>query len=356
MERIDLRPIAPATSFSALTLLQSGADTRVQVAGREIVLKNVASSQLSASNFIFYGSTEQTLAALHSQAPVGLLSSGTDRLTGTTGNDLFEGQTSQFTAVDTLVGGAGTDTLRFVAGSVSMTDPLLARLSSVEIIDVSSTSAETAAFQIGAGAVGQADGDVLTLLGGTKSFALDTSAVGAAGKVVVETFGTVALRKTVANAVTVSDKVEGRVVGGDGVDKIAGGARADTLSGGAGADVLSGGLGHDVLAGGAGADTFVFATRPGSTNIDHITDFVAEDTIQLAKSVFATLATGQLAASAFKDLGVTGAKLDADDRIVYNHDTGVLTYDADGAGTAAAVTIAVLDNKALLTHADILVA
>jgi Ca2+-binding RTX toxin-like protein len=356
MEKIDLRPIKSATSFAALKLLQSGADTRVQVAGREIVLKNVAPSQLTADNFIFYGSTEQALASQHSRAPVGLLSSRADKLTGTAGNDLFEGQTSQFTTADTILGGAGTDTLSFVAGSVSLTESTLARLTSVEIIDVSQSSASIASFQIGAKAVGQADGDVLTLLGGTKNFVLDTSAVGSAGKVVVETFGTVALRRDAGNAVTVSDKVDGKVVGGDLRDTIFGGARADTLSGGKGADLLSGGLGHDVLAGGAGADTFVFATRPGSTKIDHITDFVAEDTIQLAKSVFATLATGQLAGSAFKDLGVTGAKLDADDRIVYNHDTGVLAYDADGSGKVAAVTIAVLDNKPLLTHADILVA
>ncbi|MBB5756055.1 Ca2+-binding RTX toxin-like protein [Methylorubrum rhodinum] len=356
MEKIDLRPIKSATSFSALKLLQSGADTRVQVAGREIVLKNVAPSQLTADDFIFYGSTEQALSVQHSLAPVALLSSGADKLTGTARNDLFEGQTSQFTTADTILGGAGTDTLSFVAGSVSLTESTLARLSSVEIIDVSQSGASMASFQIGAKAVGQADGDVLTLLGGTKNFVLDTSAVGSAGKVVVETFGTVALRRDAGNAVTVSDKVDGKVVGGDLRDTIFGGARADTLSGGKGADLLSGGLGHDVLAGGAGADTFVFATRPGSTNIDHITDFVAEDTIQLAKSVFATLATGQLAGGAFKDLGVTGAKLDADDRIVYNHDTGVLAYDADGSGKVAAVTIAVLDNKPLLTHADILVA
>ena len=69
-------------------------------------------------------------------------------------------------------------------------------------------------------------------------------------------------------------------------------------------------------------------------------------------------AAGDLAA-AFKDLGVTGAKVDADDRIIYDRGTGALSYDADGSGIAAkAVQFAVIDNhdKVALTHLDFLVA
>lgn len=72
------------------------------------------------------------------------------------------------------------------------------------------------------------------------------------------------------------------------------------------ADTLTG------VAGWAGKDTFVFGTRLGSTNIDHVTDFSAlDDTIQHAKSVVAASTPDS---SAFKDLGVTGAKIDAHER------------------------------------------
>ncbi|GJE18498.1 hypothetical protein [Methylobacterium marchantiae] len=56
---------------------------------------------------------------------------------------------------------------------------------------------------------------------------------------------------------------------------------------------------------------------------------------------------------------MAGAKIDPNDRILYDHDTGVLSYDADGSGTAAkAIPFAVIDNhaKVSLTAADFLIA
>ncbi|WP_342153052.1 hypothetical protein [Methylorubrum sp. SB2] len=363
MEKLDLRGIASAKNLAALKITQGTDGAKVAVGGATVVLKGVSASKLTADNFVFVGQTAPTMAELHSKVAAGLLTGGADRLVGTRGNDVFEGSAASFTSADSIKGGTGTDTLSITSGTFSRTDGTLAKLSSVEVIDVSKTDG-TPVFQVGAAGVGQADGDRLTLLGGTKNMMVDTGSVGKAGTVVVETFGTVSLRQGVNNAVTVSNAVDGKVVGSNGNDKIVGGARADTLTGGTGHDVLignggadrlSGDAGNDKLTGGAGADTFVFASGFGSSNVDHITDFAAVDTIQLAKSVFTALAPGHLAAAAFKDLGVAGAKLDASDRIVYDHDTGVLAYDADGSGKAAAVTFAVLDNKALLTHADFLI-
>ncbi|WP_342150811.1 hypothetical protein [Methylorubrum sp. SB2] len=130
---------------------------------------------------------------------------------------------------------------------------------------------------------------------------------------------------------------------------------SNVLDGGAGADVLNGREGTDVLSGGSGADSFRFSTKLGANNIDRITDFEASDTIELAKTVFKALAPGQLPGSAFKDLGVSGAKLDVDDRIVYDSRTGALSYDADGSGAGAAVQFATLVNKATLGAGDFLV-
>ncbi|KQT58580.1 hypothetical protein ASG52_20795 [Methylobacterium sp. Leaf456] len=133
----------------------------------------------------------------------------------------------------------------------------------------------------------------------------------------------------------------------------------NAIVGNAGNNKIEGGLGDDLLTGGAGRDSFVFASALGSDNVDHITDFAhGSDTVRLAKSLFTALGAGHLTDDAFKDLGDAGAAVDADDRILYDHNTGDLSYDADGSGTAfTAIRFAVVDNheKAHLDHADILI-
>ncbi len=128
-----------------------------------------------------------------------------------------------------------------------------------------------------------------------------------------------------------------------------------TLVGNNGANVLDGKGGADLLLGRGGADSFVFSTALGSGNVDHLVDFATEDTVRLSKSVFSALSAGSLAAAAFKDLSVAGAKVDADDRILYDKKTGALSYDADGSGSKAAVQFAIIDTKVALTAADVFV-
>ena len=129
---------------------------------------------------------------------------------------------------------------------------------------------------------------------------------------------------------------------------------AQTLIGNAGANTLDGGLGGDLLTGRGGADSFVFASKLGSGNVDRIADFSDEDTIRLDDAIFRTLTAGQLSDGLFKNIS-TG-KADANDQILYKQATGQLFYDADGFGKGAAVLFAVLDNKVALSAADILVA
>jgi Ca2+-binding RTX toxin-like protein len=114
------------------------------------------------------------------------------------------------------------------------------------------------------------------------------------------------------------------------------------MRGNDGANVLDGGGGSDNIFGMGGADTFRFSTDLAPDNIDRIRDFnVADDTIQLDSAIFTELAPGALAASAFKDVFL--AAKDADDRIIYNSNTGGLFYDHDGAGGDAAVKFARLE-------------
>jgi Ca2+-binding RTX toxin-like protein len=118
-------------------------------------------------------------------------------------------------------------------------------------------------------------------------------------------------------------------------------AGADTLDGGSGSDLLDGGLMADTLTGGAEEDTFRFSTALGNGNVDWINDFnVTEDTILLDNLIFAgVVGDGELALGAFYR-SATGAAHDADDRIIYDTDSGALSYDADGAGQLAAIQYA----------------
>ena len=110
-------------------------------------------------------------------------------------------------------------------------------------------------------------------------------------------------------------------------------AGSDTLIGGRGSDLLDGGLAADTLTGGAGEDEFRFSTALGDGNVDRITDFdVGDDTILLDNLIFR-----RWAAKARSPLGAfhrsaAGVAHDADDRIIYDTDSGSLSYDADGTG------------------------
>jgi serralysin len=148
--------------------------------------------------------------------------------------------------------------------------------------------------------------------------------------------------------------------GGSGNDRITGNAAHNTLrgndgndalSGGRGDDVLAGGNGSDRLAGGSGDDVFVFNTRPSATSIDRVTDFrPVDDTFRLENSVFKKLGNaGALKSESF--WAGTNAH-DENDRVIYNKKTGELSYDADGRGGAADVTIAWLPKKLAVKASD----
>ena len=136
--------------------------------------------------------------------------------------------------------------------------------------------------------------------------------------------------------------------GGAGDDRLIGGRGADTLLGGEGDDDIDGGPGKDTLSGGGGADNFILADRGKA---DRVLDFSpGEDSIVLDNAVWSGIGSkGILKASAF-DLG--GKASDADDRILYNADTGTLKYDANGDKAGGVTTIAHLDPSLNLGHQD----
>jgi Ca2+-binding RTX toxin-like protein len=147
---------------------------------------------------------------------------------------------------------------------------------------------------------------------------------------------------------------EDSLIGGVGNDRLFGGAGADNLRGGSDTDVLFGGLGADELRGGGGRDAFVFNTAIGSAQRDTITDFsTVDDVIKLDNSVFAAFTTlGTMLATRFH-IGVAAA--DAGDRIIYDRAEGVLSYDRDGTGSAAAVIFALVDPGTALGYQDFVI-
>jgi Ca2+-binding RTX toxin-like protein len=133
-------------------------------------------------------------------------------------------------------------------------------------------------------------------------------------------------------------------------------AGADTLSGGQGSDLLDGGLAADTLTGGAGEDSFRFSTALGNGNVDEITDFaVTDDTMLLDNLIFEAVGgDGALALGAFYR-SAAGVAHDANDRIIYDTDSGALSYDADGTGQDAAIQFARLSTNLNLSVTDFFV-
>ena len=101
----------------------------------------------------------------------------------------------------------------------------------------------------------------------------------------------------------------------------------------------------------------MFDTKPNkATNLDRITDYnVKDDTVWLDNAIFTKVGSnGSLKAGAFWTNN-TGKAHDRDDRIIYDKDSGVLYYDADGTGSAKAVAFTTISKNLSMTSKDIYV-
>lgn len=143
--------------------------------------------------------------------------------------------------------------------------------------------------------------------------------------------------------------------GGMHVDTLIGGAGNDQLFGDAGNDYLDGGPGRDMLWGGSGRDSFVFRDRLNAkTNVDTIKDFqVNIDKIRLENAIFKKLGKAGKLKPDFFAIGASAK--DANDYIVFNKKSGLLSYDADGSGRVKAIAFAKLKPGLGLDAGDFLV-
>jgi Ca2+-binding RTX toxin-like protein len=274
--------------------------------------------------------------------------SGDDLLVGGAGNDTLAGGTGN----DSLTGGAGSDTYVFGLGGGHdvISEPLFA-LTSAEldsgdgpIYAVSDgdtpQNGDNDVLRFDAG-VSESDvhatrsGDDLVLTIGSTGDSVQVQSYFANGVPTIEQVqfasGVSWAASVIRTKVLVPTAGDDEITGYLGGDRLNGLGGNDRLDGREGNDTLNGGNGNDTLTGGAGADRFVFDTAPNAaTNQDTITDFQpGVDTIVLSASVFA-------------GLGAPGSRITLSDHLLYDQTTGVLAYDADGAGGAAPVTIALL--------------
>jgi len=134
------------------------------------------------------------------------------------------------------------------------------------------------------------------------------------------------------------------ILGGLGADSLTGGAGNDELSGGPGGDTLDGGAGLDTLVGGEGADWFVFLSPASKGNFDTIRGFSAgSDKIALSAASykkFQGTASGSPISADSLVVGAGAKALDANDYLIWDTKTGMLSYDADGSGRGAPIPIA----------------
>ena len=143
-----------------------------------------------------------------------------------------------------------------------------------------------------------------------------------------------------------------RIVGNDADNVLKGDLGSDTLIGGGGDDSLYGQRSSDdKLVGGAGNDGFYFEdVQYGFYIADIIKDFSSvDDTIFLDRDAFKQIGEGTLDPNAF----VVGTQAqDADDRIIYDPDTGQVKYDPDGFGGSFGMFLAILTPGTVIDHTD----
>ncbi|TSA59813.1 MAG: calcium-binding protein [Sediminibacterium sp.] len=243
--------------------------------------------------------------------------SSNNSLSGSDGNDSLVGGDGN----DTLHGDAGNDTLDGNAGN--------------DMLD---------------GGIG-----VDTLTGGLGD---DTYYVDNAGDSIVESIsgGTDTIIVKVSSSLpiyTLPINVENGTILGAQNSFLKGNLSDNRLIGGINDDTLNGGVGHDTLNGGAGKDVFLFNTAL-TNNDDTINGFnPVDDKIQLENSIFVKLtATGELSATMFFS---GSAAQNINQHVIYNPNTGAVTYDSDGNGAGQGIIIATLGVNLTITSADFVV-
>jgi Ca2+-binding RTX toxin-like protein len=150
------------------------------------------------------------------------------------------------------------------------------------------------------------------------------------------------------------------ILGNNSGNSLTGTSGSDIIMGFGGNDTITGGAGSDLLIGGDGADHFRYTSKTDGGGVgDLIVDFThGSDELDFSRFAFGNhLATGgtnlgTLDSSHFVS-NSDGHATAATAQFVYNTSNGTLSFDSDGTGATAAITMAQLENHAPLTFSDI---
>ncbi|MES2579315.1 MAG: calcium-binding protein [Pseudomonadota bacterium] len=300
---------------------------------------------------------------------------GADKLYGEEGNDIFiiggfgsgvQGTTSkaddgnkEWIATganhDLIVGGAGVDTLRVTTGigANNTTNGTIvlnnANFQSMEVVQVGGTVGrlnveDTALQMLNDHYYHRANSSVSNL-----SNTLGNNG-GTINNVVIDASG------VTTNGLRFEGNADNQTfIGTTKADVFVGNGGNDTLTGGGGADKFVFGKVHEQIITGSSTTVQTYTdTAFNLTGVDTITDFLhGTDKIELHTDQFAALAGGFSSANLRVGAGATA--LDANDYILFNTTTKMLSYDADGNGAGTAVNIAQLLGVTTFTASDIVV-
>jgi len=287
---------------------------------------------------------------------------GNDTLTGTEGDDVIDGRGGN----DSLTGGNGDDSMDGGDGNDVLQGWYFGEFEAGEpSVDTMNGGLGDDTFHVDNAA------DQLSDTGGIDTVRADTVdwtlAAGFEHLILHNDWsesGVVGIGNDLDNRITVTyaggNRLEGRggndtligadgesetniLLGEDGNDSLVSVGAFDTIDGGAGDDTLSGSREGAQLAGGAGADSFLFGGQSDWAGFDTIPDFASgQDRIRLdARSLPELGASGALSSNDARFHAAAGATSghDADDRLVYDTQSGMLYFDPDGDGTAEASAI-----------------
>ena len=337
-----------------------------------------SATSISLSNLIFtgVGGTDRVVidGDVSSETMVG--STIRDVMNGGDGDDMLIGGLG----ADTMNGGTGLDTffvdnaadvVNEIAGGGAL-DKVFTTVSytlvagvDVELMQTTNAALTTAINLVGnavsqtlignAGAnnlIGGGGNDTLRGLGGNDNYFVDSQS-----DIIEEVGGGGALDRVYTTATYVlsaDDNIEFMATTNAALTtaiNLAGNALNQTIVGNAGSNVIYGGLGNDNLQGLGGADFFVFNTAPGAGNIDTL-DFTVADTIRMENSVYTGLTgIGALTADQFVS-NTSGLATTATQHIIYESDTGNLSYDSNGNAAGGSVVFAHLAAGLAVTSAD----
>lgn len=276
---------------------------------------------------------------------------GADSLVGDSGNDSLDGGAG----IDTLDGGAGSDTYYLGyfdrdtindSGGSSDTDSVYVPYQ---------VTSYTLPSSIENGIIPQGIRTYTTLSAfGKVNAGSDTLTGNTSNNLLQGNEGNNALNGDLGNDVLDGGAGNDTLNGGNGND-ILGGETAfgrsyivsnDVINGGTGNDIISSGLGNDTVTGGLGIDSFMLVDALNTTatpNIDTITDFTSgSDVIMLSRAIF-TAYPPSTPLSLNADMTYTGGtRVGLSVNLLYNANSGVLSYDSDGAGPASPVALTIL--------------